>query len=129
MDTMVQEALQRFQDRLDSLRILLGTLEQHQCFDDEDRAWVVDAIEKLEQQREADEDAMQQLLVRTAELEEREAAVTQRRQVLKELDHETRCLKDNRRLFRKFVNKQKKLENELEELRAQREAAMNKKRN
>lgn len=126
MDEVVQDALQRFQDRLDNLRILLGTLEQHQCFDDEDRAWVVDAIEKLERKREEDEDAMQQLLMQTAELEEREARVHQRQQVLKELDNETRCLKDNKRLFRKFVNKQRKLQAELEELQAKREALLQK---
>jgi len=120
----VQGALQRFQDRLDTLRILLGMLEQHQCFDDEDRTWVMDAIEGLEKKREQDEDAMQQLLVQTAELEEREANVQQRRHLLKELDGETRCLKDNKRLFRKFVAKQKKLESDLGEQQARRDALM-----
>ena len=120
----MHDALQRYQDRLDNLRVLLGMLERHQCFDDEDRTWVVDTIEELEKKREEDEDAMQQLLVQTAELEERVAMVQERRQLLKGLDDETRCLKDNKRLFRKFVAKQKKLEGELEEMQAQRDALL-----
>lgn len=118
----VMDALQRFQDRLDNLRVLLGAVQHYPCFDDEDRQWVAGAIEHLEKQRESDEEAMQQLLVQTAELEERAALVAQRRQVLRDLDTENRCLKDNKRLFRKFVAKQKKLEDELEELQAKRDA-------
>lgn len=120
----VADALQRFQDRLDNLRVLLGVLQQYPCFDDEDRAWVADAIDRLEKERESDEEAMQQLLLQTAELEARAALVTQRREVLRDLDAETRCLKDNKRLFRKFVAKQKKLETELEELRDKRDALL-----
>lgn len=123
-EAAVTAALQRFQDRLDSLRALLATLEHHACFDDEDRAWVAEAIDQLEKQREDDEEAMQRLLLQTAELEERQAAVAERQRVLTALDAETRCLKDNRRLFRKFVDKQRALQAAIQDLQERRDALM-----
>jgi streptomycin 6-kinase len=123
-EAAVAEALQRFQDRLDNLRVLLATLEHHACFDEEDRGWVVEAIEGLERQREDDEEAMQRLLLQTAELEERQALVRERHRVLSSLDTETRCLKDNKRLFRKFVAKQRALEAAITELQERRDALL-----
>lgn len=117
MSDLVQESIKYFQDRLDALRLMLETLQMHECFDEEDHQFVLEEIARLEEQRDADEERVHNLILNSQALEEREALLEQRKTILIDIDNSSRVLQKNKRLRDKFVRKHVALETQVQKLR------------
>lgn len=117
MSDLVQQSIKYFQDRLDALRLMLETLQAHECFDEEDHQFVIEEITRLEAQRDEDEERMHNLILSAQELEQREALLQQRKNVLIDIDESTKTLQRNKRLRDKFVKKHVELETQVQKLR------------
>lgn len=113
---IITASIRQFQNRVDALKLLLETLQQYHCFDEEDCSWVAAEIVRLEKEREQDEARITQLITTLRELEERKLQVHHRQQVLTDMDDSTDCLKRNKRLRNKFVKKQAALQAEIDKL-------------